>query len=143
MPRSSSGSVVTAWSGEIVEASCRLALSLSVCTRGAVWPRITGRPAPPPKLSKLMPGCPANVSPSVAWRRCTSSSSVSVITGVAVSFARCPSGEAVTTMSVRLPTSSPGAAAAACGMSAQAETADNSRARTFTKSLSCSKLWAL
>ena len=38
----------------------------STFTRGEVWPRITGRLAPPPKVSELTPGIPARVSPSVA-----------------------------------------------------------------------------
>ena len=42
------GSTVVAWSGEMVDMSNSCALSDSTLTRGAVWPRITGRPEPPP-----------------------------------------------------------------------------------------------
>ncbi|CFP68829.1 Uncharacterised protein [Bordetella pertussis] len=68
----SSGSVVTAWSGEMAEASISSDPSDSTLTRGAVWPRMTGRLAPPPNVSACTPGSPSSVSPRVPWRRSSS-----------------------------------------------------------------------
>ncbi len=72
-------------------------LSDSTLTRGAVWPRITGRLAPPPKVSELIPGWLARVSPRVARRWNTSSSPPNSTTGVATSLTPRPNGTACTT----------------------------------------------
>jgi hypothetical protein len=66
MPSISRGSTEMEWSGEISEASISDAPSLRTFTRGAVCPRMTGRLAPPPKVSELTPGKLVRVSPSVA-----------------------------------------------------------------------------
>ena len=72
--------------GLTVEASCSSAPSLRIFTRGPSMPRMMGRLAPAPKWLALMPGMPSSVSPSVAARRCTSSSPSSTVTGVASSL---------------------------------------------------------
>src|SRR5690606_22036862 len=81
------------------EASIRAEPSVRTFTRGAVWPRITGRLAPPPKVSELIPGRPVSVSPRVDCRRWTSSSPRSTATLDTTSLLERPRASAVTTTS--------------------------------------------
>ena len=131
----SNGSVVTAWSGEIVDASISSEPSASTLTRGAVWPRITGRLAPPPNVSECMPGKPFNVSPNVPWRRVISSSSSSTSAGNAMLLISRPRGFAETVIGARVSVVSVTSALGTdCAYTTGATAIDNARAsgRGFT-----------
>ena len=121
MRSASSGSVVTAWSGEMAEASISSEPSDSAFTRGAVWPRITGRLAPPPKVSLCTPGRPSSVSPNVPPRFSTSASPSSTEAGCVVLFRSSPSGlaDTVTGASVAAASAWP-AACWACAVAPEA-----------------------
>ncbi|MCY1523166.1 hypothetical protein D9M68_580540 [compost metagenome] len=94
----SKGSTVTAWSGEMPEASMTSEPSDSTFTRGAVCPRMTGRLAPAPNVSLLTPGRFFSVSPSVPVRCSISASPSSTEAGSVVLFRSRPSGLADTVM---------------------------------------------
>ncbi len=90
------GSTVTAWSGEMAEASITSDPSDSTFTRGAVCPRITGRLAPPPNVSLFTPGRFLRVSPSVPLRCSISASPSRTEAGSVVLFKSSPNGLADT-----------------------------------------------
>ncbi len=115
MRSASKGSLVTAWSGLMVEASSSSTPSLSTLTRAPSNPRITGRAAPAPKLLERTPGKLSRVSPSVASRRSTSSSFSITATGVVISWLCLARPLALTTTDC----SSTGSAAQAAGTRAR------------------------
>ncbi|MNS21989.1 hypothetical protein D3C72_537690 [compost metagenome] len=102
MRSASSGSTVTAWSGEMLEASITSEPSDSTFTRGAVWPRITGRLAPPPNVSLLTPGRLVRDSPSVPLRRSISSLPSNTEAGSVVLLRSKPSGLADTVIGAKV-----------------------------------------
>lgn len=110
--------------GGVVQGS---APSLSTLTRGPSMPRMMGRLAPAPKWLAAMPGSPARVSPSVASRRCTSSSPSSTLAGVVMSLAPSCRPLADTVTGVRL--GSAGAASAAWPVAAALSQAANASGR--------------
>ncbi|MNT39666.1 hypothetical protein D3C72_1759340 [compost metagenome] len=109
MRSASSGSTVTAWSGEMFDASITSEPSDNTFTRGAVWPRITGRLAPPPKVSLLTPGRFLSVSPSVPLRCSISASPSSTEAGIVVLFRSSPRGLADTVIGATVLTCLPSA----------------------------------
>jgi len=82
----------------MLEASITSDPSDSTFTRGALWPRITGRLAPPPNVSLFTPGKFFSVSPSVPVRCSISASPSNTEAGNVVLFKSNPKGLADTVM---------------------------------------------
>ena len=97
----------------MLDASITSEPSDSTFTRGAVWPRITGRLAPPPKVSLLTPGRFFSVSPSVPLRCSISASPSSTEAGKVVLFRSSPSGLAETVIGASVLAAERSAAASA------------------------------